>query len=89
MFTDADAQSPFARSPTYGFRCIKTDRPEDLHAGVTGDAALPSRDLRNVPPVSDAVFRAWQSMYSFDHGHLGATVDAVRRLVAGMARSRR
>ena len=77
MFTDADAQSPFARNPTYGFRCIKTDRPEDLHAGVTGDAALPSRDLRNVPPVSDAVFRAWQSMYSFDHGHLAATVDAV------------
>ena len=77
MFTDTDAQSPFARSPTYGFRCIKTDRPEDLHAGVTGDAAPPSRDLRNVPPVSDAVFRAWQSMYSFDHGHLGATVDAV------------
>ena len=27
MFTDADAQSPFARSATYGFRCIKTDRP--------------------------------------------------------------
>jgi formylglycine-generating enzyme required for sulfatase activity/dienelactone hydrolase len=77
MFVDADAQSPFARSPTYGFRCIKTDRPEDLHAGLTGDAALPSRDLRNVRPVSDAVFRAWQSMYSFDHGHLGATVDAV------------
>jgi hypothetical protein len=77
MFTDADAQSPFARSPAYGFRCMKTDRPEDLHADLTGDAAVPSRDLRNVPPVSDAVFRAWQSMYSFDHGHLGATTDAV------------
>jgi eukaryotic-like serine/threonine-protein kinase len=77
MFTDADAQLPFARSPTYGFRCIKTDRPEDLHAGVIGDAAVPSRDLRNVPPVSDAVFRAWQSMYSFDHGNLNSTVDAV------------
>jgi formylglycine-generating enzyme required for sulfatase activity/dienelactone hydrolase/predicted Ser/Thr protein kinase len=77
MFTDPDAQSPFARNPTYGFRCIKADRPEDLHAGLTGDAPAPSRDLRNVPPVSDAVFRAWQSMYSFDHGHLNATVDAV------------
>jgi tRNA A-37 threonylcarbamoyl transferase component Bud32/dienelactone hydrolase len=77
MFTDADAQSPFARSATYGFRCIKTDRAEDLHAGLTGDAALPSRDLRNVPPVSDGVFRAWQSVYSFDHGKLAATVDEV------------
>jgi dienelactone hydrolase len=77
MFTDADAQSPFERRLAYGFRCIKTDRPEDLHAGLTGDAALPSRDLRNVPAVSDAVFRAWRSIYSFDHGHLAATVDAV------------
>ena len=57
MFTDADAQSPFARQATYGFRCIKPDRPEDLHAAVTGEVALPSRDLRNVPSVSDAVFR--------------------------------
>ena len=77
MFIDADAQSPFARNAAYGFRCIKVDRPEDLHAEVMRDAALPSRDLRNVPPISDAVFRAWQSMYSFDHGDLHATVDAV------------
>jgi dienelactone hydrolase len=77
MFTDADAQSPFSRSPTYGFRCIKIDRPEDLHAGLTGDVAVPSRDLRNVPPVSEPVFRSWQSMYSFDHGNLAATVEEV------------
>ena len=36
MFTDADAQSPLARSPTFGFRCIRTDRAEDLSAGVAG-----------------------------------------------------
>ena len=77
MFNDADARSPFTRDPTFGFRCIRADRPEDLHAGVTGDAALPSRDLRNVPPVSDAVFEAWKSIYSFDHGNLAANVTAV------------
>jgi eukaryotic-like serine/threonine-protein kinase len=77
MFTDADAQSPFARSTTYGFRCIKTDRAEDLFATLTAEAALPSRDLRNVAPVSDEVFRVWRSVYSFDHGNLDATVDAV------------
>ena len=64
MFTDADAQSAFARLSTYGFRCIRVDRAEDLRAGLTGEAALPSRDLRNVPPVGDAVFTAWRSMYS-------------------------
>jgi eukaryotic-like serine/threonine-protein kinase len=77
MFNDADARAPFTRDPTFGFRCIRADRPEDLHAGVTGDAALPSRDLRNVPPVSDAVFEAWKSIYSFDHGNLAANVTAV------------
>ena len=77
MFTDADAQSPFARSATYGFRCIKTDRPEDLSTALTAEAALPSRDLRSVPPVSDEVFRVWRSVYSFDHGNLEATVDSV------------
>ncbi len=77
MFTDADAQPPLARNAVYGFRCIKADHAEDLHAGLTADVALPSRDLRDVPPVSDAVFHAWQSMYSFDHGNLNAKVDAV------------
>lgn len=77
MFTDADAQSPFARSATYGFRCIKTDLPEDLHAGLAGDAAVPARDFGKVRPVSDAVFRAWLSMYSFDHGPLNVRVEAV------------
>jgi dienelactone hydrolase len=76
MFTDADAQGPFARHATFGFRCIKIDRPEDLAANLTGEVELPSRDLRNVVPPSDAVFRAWQSIYSFDHGQLNAKVDA-------------
>ena len=26
MFNDPDAQSPFARQPTFGFRCVKADR---------------------------------------------------------------
>ena len=83
MFTDADARSPFARESTFGFRCIRPDRPEDLHGGLTGDAAVPSRDMRNVPPVSDAVFRAWTSIYSFDRGNLAATVTAVDDSPAG------
>jgi hypothetical protein len=61
MFVDADAQPPFSRSPTYGFRCVKADRPEDVHTGLTGDAASAPRNLRNVTPVSDAVFQAWRS----------------------------
>ena len=77
MFMDADAQSPFARGPTYCFRCIKVDRPEDLHAGLTGDVAVPSRDLRNVPVVSEPVFRIPAKHGPFDHGNLAARVDGV------------
>ncbi len=36
MFNDPDAQSPFARHATHGFRCIKVDRPEDLSAVADG-----------------------------------------------------
>ena len=39
MFNDPDAQSPFARHPTYGFRCIKVDRPEDLSVALTSPIA--------------------------------------------------
>jgi formylglycine-generating enzyme required for sulfatase activity/dienelactone hydrolase len=77
MFVDADAQSPFARDQTFGFRAMKTDRPEDLTAALTASADLPSRDLRNVRPVSDPVFQAWKSLYSFDHGDLRSSVDSV------------
>ena len=34
-FNGPDAQPPFARHATHGFRCIKVDRPEDLSAELT------------------------------------------------------
>ena len=76
MFTDADAQSPFARNATYGFRCMKLDRAEDMAAVVAGPIEFPSRDLRTVKAVSEPVFRAWRSLYSFDHGDLQAKVES-------------
>jgi len=76
MFTDPDAQSPFARSPTYGFRCLKVDRPEDVTAALAGAVDLRTRDLLAVKPVTDPVFEAWRSLYSFDHGNLKAKVDS-------------
>ena len=77
MFTDPDAQVPFARHPTHGFRCIKADRPEDLSASLTAAIELPSRDLRSARPVGEPVFQAWRSLYSFDHGNLDVKVESV------------
>jgi formylglycine-generating enzyme required for sulfatase activity/dienelactone hydrolase len=76
MFTDVDAQSPLSRLPAYGFRCVKIDRPEDLAQNLVADVTVPSRDLRRIVPPSEAVFREWKSIYSFDHGSLNARVDA-------------
>jgi eukaryotic-like serine/threonine-protein kinase len=77
MFVDMDAQSPFTRHPTYGFRCIKLDRPEDLSTVLTAVIEVPFRDLRNVKPVSQPVFEAWRSLYSFDHGDLKVPTESI------------
>ena len=76
MFTDVDAQAPLSRLPTYGFRCVKIDRAEDLAQNLVADVTLPTRDLRRNVAPSDAVFSALKSHYSFDHGQLNAKVDA-------------
>ena len=71
MFNDPDAQSPFARHATNGFRCIKVDRPDDLSAALTAGIDLPSRDLRKAKPVSEPVFEEWRRLlYTFDHADL-------------------
>jgi dienelactone hydrolase/tRNA A-37 threonylcarbamoyl transferase component Bud32 len=78
MFNDLDAQSPFARHATHGFRCIKMDRPEDLSASVTAAIESSSRDPRKAKPVSEPVFQTWRSLlYSFDHGDLKVQVESV------------
>ena len=77
MFNDVDAQPPLSRLPAYGFRCVKLDRPEDLAPNLVAEVTLPSRDLQHIVPPSDAVFQAWKSIYSFDHGHLAAKVESV------------
>jgi formylglycine-generating enzyme required for sulfatase activity/dienelactone hydrolase len=78
MFNDVDAYPPFNRDKTHGFRCIKLDRPDDLPASLTRVIEFPSRDLRNVVPVSESVVQAWRRLlYSFDHGDLNVKVEAV------------
>ncbi len=77
MFTNSDWQSPFTRHSTYGFRCVKVDRPEDLSAALTAAIEPPARDLRRARPVNNAVFEAWRSLYAFDHGDLRVRTERV------------
>jgi eukaryotic-like serine/threonine-protein kinase len=77
MFTGWDAQSPFTRHPNSGIRCIKVDRQEDLSPALTAVIHAPTRDVRKMKPVSSAVFEAWRSLYSFDHGDLKVQAEFV------------
>jgi serine/threonine protein kinase/formylglycine-generating enzyme required for sulfatase activity len=77
-FNGPEAQSPFARHATDGFRCIKVDRADDLSAELTARIDLPSRDLRKARPVSQVVVETWRRLlYTFDHGDLHAKIEAV------------
>ena len=75
MFVDPDAQLPFTRARTYGFRCIKVSRAEDLSAELTAAIAPTSRDPRQAKPVSDTVFDVWRTQHSFDHGDPKAQLE--------------
>ena len=76
MFNDADARSPFERSANIGFRCAKyrsTDPPGKAAEPVT----LQARDFSREKPVSDALFRVYKSLYSYDKTPLHAAVESV------------
>jgi eukaryotic-like serine/threonine-protein kinase len=63
LYTSPEALSPYDRSDTNGFRCVKNlDR-------VPAEAAAPihrvTRDFTKYTPVSDAVFRAYELLYAY------------------------
>src|ERR1700682_4245211 len=74
-FMDPDAQSPFLRASNIGFRCVKYIEPESIRKVATEPMPSPRRDLTKANPVSDEMFRASRSLYSYDDAPLNATVE--------------
>jgi eukaryotic-like serine/threonine-protein kinase len=74
-FMDPDAQSPFLRAANIGFRCVKYIDPESIPKVATEPMPSPRRDLTKVKPVSDQMFQAYRSLYSYDKAPLNATVE--------------
>jgi hypothetical protein len=70
MFVDRDAQSPFARLPTYGFRCVKEVAGKSLPAAALEPISFTFRDYTKEKPVSDQVFAALKNLYRYDPGPL-------------------
>jgi dienelactone hydrolase/predicted Ser/Thr protein kinase len=75
VFLDPDARSPFERSETFGIRCARYTRPvpENLKAPLTREL----RDYSVEKPASDEQFRAYKSLYSYDHAPLEEKIEAV------------
>ncbi len=73
-FSDMDAQSPFARSETYGFRCARYASPVD--PALRAPFIAFDRDYKREKPASDEVYRAYKTLYAYDRTGLGAVVEA-------------
>lgn len=75
MFVEPDAQSPFRRDATYGFRLAKYMKlpPEEAFREIN----QPFRDYNKEQPVSDAVFDSFRALYRSDKGPLNAKVESI------------
>jgi serine/threonine protein kinase/formylglycine-generating enzyme required for sulfatase activity/dienelactone hydrolase len=75
MFIDPDAQSAFLRTSNVGFRCVKFTDPAANPKSASVAIPSPRRDLSKEKPVSDELFRAYLSEYSYDKTPLNASVE--------------
>ncbi|HKS94712.1 MAG TPA: protein kinase [Terriglobia bacterium] len=77
MFVDDDAQSPFGRLPTYGFRCMKNLGTGPLAEALTRPIEHLTRDYNKEKPVSDQVFEVYKRFYTYDRTDLKPQVESV------------
>jgi len=75
MFVDPNAQSSMLRASNLGFRCVKYIEPQSIPAIATAAMPSPRRDLTKEKPVSDAIFQAYRSLYSYDKAPLSASSE--------------
>jgi formylglycine-generating enzyme required for sulfatase activity/dienelactone hydrolase len=77
MFTDVNAQSPWDRSETNGFRCVRSTSDSALPDQAMGLLFDAFRDFSREKPVPEEIFRIYQSLYSYDRTPLNAVVESV------------
>lgn len=75
LYTSPEALSPFDRSDTNGFRCVRN------LGTIPAEAAQPihrvTRDFAKYKPVSDDVFRAYKLLYAYPSTPLNVTDEGV------------
>jgi eukaryotic-like serine/threonine-protein kinase len=75
MFAEADAQDPFDRRPSYGFRCIKNFGDATTSAELLQPIALLTRDYAREKPVPDQLFEAYKRFFVYDNTDLKPTIE--------------
>ena len=76
MFVDEDAQSPFSRLATYGFRCMKNLGPGPIPETVTRPVERLSRDYSKEKPASDQIFEIYERFFAYDKTDLKPQVES-------------
>jgi hypothetical protein len=76
MYGEADARLPLDRSAGNGFRLVRYLKPAPLPEAQTSAISFKSIDFRNAKPVSDAIFRIYQGLYSYDQTPLDAKIES-------------
>ena len=75
LSNDPEALSPFDRSDTNGFRCVRNISPLPEAAAQTVKPL--ERDFSRFKPVSDDVFHAYELLYAYPKIPLNAKVEGV------------
>ncbi len=73
-FADFDADSPWAREATHGFRCVRSEelpRPETLTP-----VELKRRDFSTERPPSDSEYALYRNFYQYDRAPLDARLES-------------
>ena len=74
MFNDADAQPPFEREATFGFRLARY--PVPVRPELLAPLRREVRDYAKERPVDEAAFRIYAGLYGYDRSPLGARVES-------------
>lgn len=75
MFNDPDAQPPFERRPSFGFRLAQY--PQPVPAALLSRIERPMRDYTRERPRGEEAFRLYAGLYGYDKQPLDARVGAV------------
>jgi serine/threonine protein kinase/cephalosporin-C deacetylase-like acetyl esterase len=75
MYRTEDAQDPFTRGASYGFRCALY--PDQVPAEALAPITHPARDYLKEKAVNDEVFDIFRRMYAYDKTPLDAKTESI------------